>query len=73
MRLVQIQNDANRRVALVEEPRLKLLSGVESVYELAATADSKGTSLSKLVRESTTDEMLNYDEIYSGNSAWIRQ
>ncbi len=70
MRVVQIQNGANRRVALVEEPRLKLLSAVKSVYELAATADAKGTSLSKLVRESVTDESLDYDEVYLGKSAW---
>jgi hypothetical protein len=55
---------------LVEEPRLKLLSAVNSVYELATAADAKGTSLSKLVRESATDESLNYDEVYLGNSAW---
>jgi len=70
MRVVQIQNGANRRVALVEEPRLKLLSGVKSVYELAAAADSKGTSLSQFIRKSVTDESLNYDEVYHGNSAW---
>src|SRR5437868_6041363 len=70
MRVVQIQNGAKRRVALVEEPHLKLLSGVNSVYELAATADAEGTSLSKLVRESVTDESLNYDEVYLGRSAW---
>ena len=70
MRVVQIQNGASRRVALVEEPRLKLLSGVKSVYELAAAADAKGASLSKLVRESVTNESLNYDEVYLGKSAW---
>jgi hypothetical protein len=70
MRVVQIQNGANRHVALVEEPRLRLLSGVKSVYELVATADSKETSLSKLVREAVTDESQNYDEIYLGNGPW---
>jgi hypothetical protein len=70
MRLVQIQNGANRRVALVEEPQLKLLPGVQSVYELATAADVKGTSLSQLIRESATGEMINYDAVYSGQSAW---
>jgi hypothetical protein len=34
-RLVQIQNGLERAVALVEEPRLRLLGGVKSVFELA--------------------------------------
>jgi hypothetical protein len=70
MRLVQIQNGANRRVALVEEPHLRLIGGVTSVYDLAVTADSQGTSLFKLVRDSVTDERLDYEAIYNGKSPW---
>jgi hypothetical protein len=70
MRLVQIQNGANRRVALVEEPHLKLLANANSVHDLAAAADSKRMSLSQLIRESVTDEAVNYDMVYSGESAW---
>jgi hypothetical protein len=70
MRVVQIQNSANRRVALVEEPHLKLLANANSVYDLAAAADSKRTPLSQLIRESVTDEIVDYDMVYSGKSAW---
>lgn len=70
MRLVQIQNAGNRRVALVEEPSLKLLSGIKTVYELAAAADAKGISISALVRESATGGSLNYDDIYQGKNDW---
>src|SRR5690348_11450 len=70
MRVVQIQNGASRRVALVEEPQLKLITGFTSVYELAAAADSRGTSLSKLIRESARGETVDYDSIYSGKSHW---
>ncbi len=70
MRLVQIQNGANRRVALVEEPHLKLIAGVNSVYDLAVAADSKRISLSQLIRESLTDETVDYDAVYSGRNAW---
>ena len=35
-RLVQIQNGATRAVALVEEPRLRLLDGVESIFRTGA-------------------------------------
>ncbi len=69
-RIVQIQNGANRRVALVEEPHLRLIAGVKSVYDLAVIADSQGTSLTKLVQDSATDERLDYNAIYSGNSPW---
>ena len=33
--LVQISNGKSRRVAMVEEPKLRCLEGMESVYELA--------------------------------------
>ena len=69
-RIVQIQNGANRRVALVEEPHLRLIAGVKSVYDLAVIADSQGASLAKLVQDSATDERLDYNAIYSGNSPW---
>ena len=69
MRIVQIQNGANRRVALVDEPRLKLLKSV-TVYDLADAADERQMSLSQLIHNSVTDETVNYDEVYSGNSAW---
>jgi len=32
IRIVQIQNGATRAVALVEEPRLRLLNGVKSIF-----------------------------------------
>jgi hypothetical protein len=70
MRLVQIQNGTNRRVALVEEPQLRLLAGVKSIYDLATIADSRQTPLTKLVRESVTDEKLDYDTVYGGNGGW---
>jgi hypothetical protein len=69
-RIVQIQNGANRRVAVVDEPHLRILTGVKSVYDLAVIADSQGSSLAKLVQDSATDERLDYNAIYSGNSPW---
>lgn len=70
MRLVQIKKDDTRRVALVEEPRLRLITGVESIYELTAGVDSAGGSLAKIVSESLSTICLNYDAVYSGNSDW---
>ena len=69
-RLVQIQKGSTRRVALVEEPWLRLLAGVASIYELASTADAAGVPLLKSVRDRATSEKLDYDAVYFGKSDW---
>ena len=69
-RLVQIQKGSTRRVALVQEPCLRLLAEVGSIYELATAADSTGVPLLKLIGERTTGDKLDYDSIYSGESDW---
>jgi hypothetical protein len=69
-RLVQIQSGAMRALALVEDPRLHLLTGVKSVYELAQEAVTSKISLTVLVQKKATGELLDYDKIYSGKSEW---
>lgn len=69
-RLVQIRNGATRRVALVEEPRLRLLSGVASVYEVAELAVTAGTPLPEQIQKRVTGDDLDYEEVYRGGSAW---
>ncbi len=69
-RLVQIQNNTARAVALVEEPRLRLLDGVRSIYELAQAAVDSKISLSTLIQKKATGEFLDYDPIYQGKSEW---
>ena len=49
-RLVQIKKGPVRRVALVEEPNLRVLDGCNSVYELALSALKAGAKLSDLTR-----------------------
>jgi len=69
-RLIQIQNGATRAVALVEEPRVRLLDGVKSIYQLAQeSADSK-ISLTALAQKKATENFLDYDSIYDGSSEW---
>ena len=70
IRLVQLQHGSVRHVAKVEEPALRLLGGVESVFELATDALTTGMSLTQLVEARATSERLDYDSIYSGASAW---
>lgn len=69
-KLVQIQKGAARGVALVEGNRLRFLSGTESIYELAVSADANKTPLLKDVRERATGAELDYDAVYSGKSEW---
>jgi hypothetical protein len=67
---VQIQNGATRAVALVEEPRLRLLNGVKSIFQLAQAAVDTNISLATLIQEKATGEWLDYDSIYDGKSEW---
>jgi hypothetical protein len=69
-RLVQIQNGATRKVALVEEPRLRLLDGVKSIFQLAQAAVDSKVSLTALIRKKETGGHLDYDSIYDGKSEW---
>lgn len=70
-RLVQLQNGARRRVALVEEMRLRLLAAeCASVYALAGAALATGAKLGALIQKHATDETLDYDAIYRGVSEW---
>jgi hypothetical protein len=69
-RLVQIQNVGIRRVALVEEPQLRLLAGVTSVHGLAQVAIAAGASLVTTAQQHATADTLDYDSIYEGQSEW---
>jgi hypothetical protein len=69
-RLVQLKRGNTRRVALVEEPHLRLLDGCSSIYVLANSAISGGVKLSDLARKRATGERLEYDPIYLGRSEW---
>jgi hypothetical protein len=70
MRLVQLRNGKERRVAIVEEPQLRLLDGVSSVYLLTEAAIRDGAKLTELARKAAGTKLLAYDEIYGGESEW---
>mgnify|MGYP001555770358 CR=1 FL=1 len=71
MRLVQIRNGEARRVAVVEEPRLRLLDAkTASVYALALAALARGKKLADLARELAKAETLDYEPVYLGEAAW---
>jgi hypothetical protein len=68
-RLVQLQRGAERRVALVDEPTLRLLRDCDSVYSLAQSAITASRSLVALIEEQTTREAIGYDAVYRGESS----
>lgn len=71
MRLIQLSHkDLGRKVAIVEEPNLQLLSSHGSVYELAMAALQTGGSLTTIINDSLSEELLDYDSIYNGESEW---
>ena len=69
-RLVQLKKGSLHRVALVEEPNLRLLDSCTSVYELAHVAIATGTKLRDLAHQRARKETIPYDAIYSGKSEW---
>jgi hypothetical protein len=54
----------------VEEPRLVLLDGVASTYELASSAIASGAHLSHEAASRKGSDSLGYDEVYAGHSEW---
>jgi hypothetical protein len=69
-RLIQIKRGDARRIALVEEPHLRLLDGCRSIYELANLVITGGEKLSEAARTKATSEVLEYESIYKGQSEW---
>ena len=70
-RLVQLRHPTGgRRVALVEENNLCLVTGESSIYQLGRKALADGKSLAEILAEARSSERLEYDPVYSGQSDW---
>jgi hypothetical protein len=70
IQLVQLRNTTQRRVAVVEEPRLRLLERYESTYSIADAAITQARSLGSLVDAALSDAVLDYNDIYQDRSEW---
>ena len=70
MRLIQLKKGDERRVAVVEEPKLRILSNTASIHSLATEAISSGDRFSTVVQKKLSNETLDYDPIYQGTSDW---
>jgi hypothetical protein len=68
--LVQLSNGSARRVAVVDDQRLRCLNEVQSVYELVQLSLAQGVQLSEKALTLAQGEVLDYDAIYSGKSEW---
>jgi len=69
-RLVQIRNHGDSRVALVDEPYLRVLSGFTSIAALAKAAIEANTGLVEFVQQHVSSTALDYDTVYEGGYAW---
>ena len=72
IRLVQLKHPQyGRRVALVSEPRLTLLNErFNSVYALVLEASAKALNFGDLIQKEITDDSLDYEAIYLGQTPW---
>lgn len=70
VRLVQLQRDAERRVAMVVDEDLRLLGEHETIYDLAQAAIKNGLALAHLAQQILSDERVSYAEVYEGRSPW---
>lgn len=70
MRFVQLKLGETRRVAVVEEPKLRLLRNFKSMYALAQTAIANGGKLTSVASDHLTDEFVDYDQVYEGRAQW---
>ena len=59
-----------RRVAQVQEPNLRFLTDTPSVYALAFDAVSANKSLTDLIESRLSDETIDYESVYAGQSNW---
>ena len=71
MRLVQLKSSSgDTRVAAVEDDRLRLLRGSDSVFDLAQSALGERKPLRGVAAARMSDETLDYGPIYRLESEW---
>jgi hypothetical protein len=70
MRFVQLTTGRERRLAMVEEPKLRLLRDFHSLYALTHAAITTGERLTLLAGKHLSDEVFDYEQIYHGVADW---
>jgi hypothetical protein len=70
MRFVQLKDRDVRRVAMVEEPKLRLLRDFDSMYALAQAAIANAGNLTTLAGNYVSNESVDYGQVYEGRAGW---
>jgi hypothetical protein len=71
MRLVQITRGGTRKVGVVDGSQLGLVDArYPSIYALVQKAVVDRSTLLSIVQSLVTNEIVNYDAVYEGNSEW---
>jgi hypothetical protein len=71
MRVVHLaHHSAEPRVAVVEEPVLRLLKRGGSISSIVVDAIEKSKSLVDVLQSELSTETINYDDVYYGRSDW---
>ena len=71
MRVVQLSGvRGDRRVAVVEDGHLCVLTGPPTVFALATAALDAGTSLRECAARHLSPERIDYQRVYAGMSEW---
>lgn len=71
MRIVQLSHPQHgRRVAIVEEPSLRLIANKPTLYACVLEAAAANASLSDYLEALASDSLLEYDPIYNDESEW---
>jgi hypothetical protein len=69
--LVQLKHPQHgRRVAVVRENQLRLLTGVDSIYRLAQSAIANHKKLEQAVADTGLGDSIAYNTVHSGQSDW---
>ncbi|HZS54414.1 MAG TPA: AraD1 family protein [Bryobacteraceae bacterium] len=70
IRLVQLKNANDRRLALVDEPSLVFLDSFSSIYDFAQVCIQTDSSANDVIERSLGKQRLTYDAVYAGDSGW---
>ncbi len=70
MRLIQLASSGDRRLAIVDGERLRLLQSHRSVHSLAWAALEARQNLLRTAEQDLSSDTLDYPEIYAGDSSW---
>jgi hypothetical protein len=70
MRLIQLYGPTGRRIAVVEEPHLRVIDGFNSIYDMAVACLDSGQGIRDFIRANISTDTLDYELVYRGKTPW---